>query len=112
MKEKNDIQEALKCLQKAKALEPDNSSILKEIKSVTALLQKQKNYEKELAKRMFSSSTDTSKSKKEVRKSSVRAKTTVSAGYIDPFLVPIKVTRVKVTRTHSICLILDDAIKS
>lgn len=72
MKEKNDIQEALKCLQKAKSIEPENSSILKEIKTVNSLLQKQKNYEKELAKRMFSSNTEPqSKDKIEKKNTSV-----------------------------------------
>lgn len=53
LKAKNDIQEALKCLQKAKQLEPDNTTIQKEIQEINIMLKKHKNYEKELARRMF-----------------------------------------------------------
>lgn len=46
----------MKCLQKAKELEPDNTTIQKEIQDINTIFKKQKNYEKELAKRMFNRS--------------------------------------------------------
>lgn len=68
MKEKNDIPEAIKCLQRAKSIEPENQSIIKELKTVNGLLQKQKNYEKELAKRMFNNKNETSKKEEKKKK--------------------------------------------
>lgn len=72
MKEKNDIPEALRILQKAKSIEPDNTSVTKEIKALNGIIQKHKNFEKELAKRMFNNSEADSVHKiKDKRKSSV-----------------------------------------
>lgn len=51
------MQEALKYLLKAQSLEPENTTIQKDLNDINAILKKHKTYEKELAKRMFNSST-------------------------------------------------------
>lgn len=53
-KEKNDLSSAMKCLQKANELSPNNSDIQKQITYISQKLQKQKVTERELARRMFS----------------------------------------------------------
>lgn len=55
-KEKNDITAALKCLQKAKEISPNDRDVQKEISNLNGILQKQKVTERELARRMFSGS--------------------------------------------------------
>lgn len=50
---KNDLNNALKMLEKAKCLEPDDPLITKEIALVNGLINKQKNSEREYARRMF-----------------------------------------------------------
>lgn len=81
LKAKNDVQEAMKCLQRAKELEPDNTTIQKEIHDINTILKKQKNYEKELAKRMFNRSggkSDKSKLTKNKDKSYIWASVALS----------------------------------
>ncbi|XP_018319727.1 peptidyl-prolyl cis-trans isomerase FKBP8 isoform X2 [Agrilus planipennis] len=53
LRAKNDLNGAMQILQKANKIEPKNVDIQKEILSIQGLLQKQKNSEKELARRMF-----------------------------------------------------------
>ncbi|XP_030745622.1 peptidyl-prolyl cis-trans isomerase FKBP8-like [Sitophilus oryzae] len=50
---KNDLHQALQLLEKAKSIEPNDCSILKEINNVNSRLQKQKSSEREYARRMF-----------------------------------------------------------
>lgn len=50
---KNDLQTALKCLQRANEILPNEEDILKELTTITSLIQKQKVSERELARRMF-----------------------------------------------------------
>lgn len=61
---KNDLPRALKLLEKAKALEPDDALITKEINAVNNLISKQKNSEREYARRMFGGSSPTSSTSK------------------------------------------------
>lgn len=64
----------MRCLLKAKELAPTDSEIQKEIIKVSKLLDKQKNTEKELARRMFNGTTtkpDDLKDKKKSRGSKV-----------------------------------------
>lgn len=50
---KNDMNMAIKCLQKCKELAPDDAEVQKEINNVTKIIEKQKVNERELARRMF-----------------------------------------------------------
>lgn len=56
----NDLPTAMKCLQKAKELSPNDPEIQKEINSLSKMLLKQKITEKELAKRMFNGGSKSS----------------------------------------------------
>ncbi|XP_060536324.1 peptidyl-prolyl cis-trans isomerase FKBP8 [Cylas formicarius] len=56
---KNDLQAALKCLEKARSLEPEDGLIAKEINIVNGLIQKQKTSEREYARRMFGGTSKT-----------------------------------------------------
>ncbi|KAJ8925653.1 hypothetical protein NQ315_009498, partial [Exocentrus adspersus] len=58
---KNDLPAAMKCLQKAKELAPNDAEIQKEINAVAKILEKQKVSERELARRMFSPPKKTDK---------------------------------------------------
>ncbi|XP_056638956.1 peptidyl-prolyl cis-trans isomerase FKBP8 [Diorhabda sublineata] len=67
----NDLPTAMKCLQKAKELSPNDPEIQKEMNNLSKMLLKQKMSEKELAKRMFngsSKSAETNKKAPEGRK--------------------------------------------
>ncbi|KAL1501200.1 hypothetical protein ABEB36_006574 [Hypothenemus hampei] len=71
---KNELPQALRLLEKARVLEPDDTSIAKEIANVTGMINKQKNSEREYARRMFGTTAGSQteikfakKKKKEVR---------------------------------------------
>lgn len=66
---KNDLPTAMRCLLKAKELAPTDSEIQKEIIKVSKLLDKQKNTEKELARRMFNGTTTKPDDLKDKKKS-------------------------------------------
>ncbi|XP_076266990.1 peptidyl-prolyl cis-trans isomerase FKBP8-like [Rhynchophorus ferrugineus] len=53
---KNDLSQALQLLEKAKSVDPEDATITKEINNVNLLIQKQKNSEREYARRMFGGS--------------------------------------------------------
>ncbi|ENN70253.1 hypothetical protein YQE_13036, partial [Dendroctonus ponderosae] len=61
---KNDLPQALRLLEKARTLEPEDPHIAKEIASVTAQINKQKNSEREYARRMFGNNSASSTDKK------------------------------------------------
>lgn len=65
---------AMKCLQKAKELAPNDLEIQKEINAIAKILEKQKVSERELARRMFNTpkKTDKADPKKYTGKSKVR----------------------------------------
>ncbi|XP_072388478.1 peptidyl-prolyl cis-trans isomerase FKBP8 [Diabrotica undecimpunctata] len=69
-KGQNDLTTAMKCLQKAKEYAPNDPDIQKEINAMTKLIQKQKNSEKELAKRMFNGTAKPESNNKSSKKSS------------------------------------------
>ncbi|XP_066260669.1 peptidyl-prolyl cis-trans isomerase FKBP8 isoform X2 [Euwallacea similis] len=72
---KNELPQALKLFEKARSLEPEDPLIVKEILLVSGLIHKQKNSEREYARRMFANVTPSgalnnkSKVKKRERKS-------------------------------------------
>ncbi|KAJ8928885.1 hypothetical protein NQ314_018491 [Rhamnusium bicolor] len=79
---KNDLLLAMKCLQKAKELSPNDAEIQKEINSVAKILEKQKVSERELARRMFNGPKKTdskTESKKDNGKSKVGLWATLGA---------------------------------
>ncbi|XP_019877780.2 peptidyl-prolyl cis-trans isomerase FKBP8 [Aethina tumida] len=53
LRAKNDLTAALKCLQKAKDVAPNDQDVQKELNAINMLMQKQKGVERELARRMF-----------------------------------------------------------
>nr|CAI5846159.1 unnamed protein product [Callosobruchus analis] len=53
---KNDLPVAMRCLMKAKELAPNDADIQKEINNVSRMLERQKQSERELARRMFNGS--------------------------------------------------------
>lgn len=59
---KNDLNMAIRCLEKAKELAPEDPEVQKEIQYVTKCIEKQKVSERELARRMFSDSSLKNKS--------------------------------------------------
>uniref|UniRef100_A0A1Y1KRE4 peptidylprolyl isomerase n=1 Tax=Photinus pyralis TaxID=7054 RepID=A0A1Y1KRE4_PHOPY len=63
-KAKNDVQTALSCLKKAEKLSPQDADILKEIASLEKIKEKQKQSEKELARRMFNGLSNGKESRK------------------------------------------------
>lgn len=71
-KEKNNIKSALQCLQKANEVSPSNPDIQKEINVLNTIIQKQKQTERELARRMLngpkSSANDKNQKKEEPSK--------------------------------------------
>lgn len=65
---KNDLPQALKLLEKARSLEPDDVLIVKEINAINGLINKQKNSEREYARRMFGGGSPSStKANKETK---------------------------------------------
>lgn len=73
---KNDINIAMKCLQKAKELAPDDPEIQKEIANVAKIMETQKASERELARRMFNGSSSKHKNdnKKKLLKTDNKSK--------------------------------------
>lgn len=65
---KNDLPQALRLLEKARTLEPEDPHIAKEIASVTAQINKQKNSEREYARRMFGNNAASTGKKSENKK--------------------------------------------
>ncbi|XP_018576191.1 peptidyl-prolyl cis-trans isomerase FKBP8 isoform X2 [Anoplophora glabripennis] len=78
---KNDLPTAMRCLQKAKELAPNDIEIQKEINAVAKILEKQKVSERELAKRMFNppKKTDKTDSKRHTGKSKLGLWATLGA---------------------------------
>ncbi|XP_066157485.1 peptidyl-prolyl cis-trans isomerase FKBP8-like isoform X2 [Euwallacea fornicatus] len=72
---KNELPQALKLFEKARSLEPEDPLIVKEILLVSGLIHKQKNSEKEYARRMFANVTPSGalNSKTKVKKSEKRS---------------------------------------
>lgn len=60
---KNDLPQALKLLEKARNLEPEDVLIVKEINAINGLINKQKNSEREYARRMFGGGSNTKANK-------------------------------------------------
>ncbi|XP_050297331.1 peptidyl-prolyl cis-trans isomerase FKBP8-like [Anthonomus grandis grandis] len=71
---KNDLPQALKLLEKAKSLEPEDPLITKEINQVSATINKQKNSEREYARRMFGTSPGASEGKNNADKGAGKSK--------------------------------------
>lgn len=79
-KAKNDVPTALSCLKKAEKLSPQDADILKEIASLAKIKEKQKQSEKELARRMFNGLSNEKVSRKKKRSRSPKLMTFVTLG--------------------------------
>lgn len=87
---KNEITLAMKCLQKAKELAPEDPEIQKEIVNVAKKMETQKASERELARRMFNGSFP--KHSNEEKKLKTNRNKVRSCAYWMKYFVAIKIT--------------------